>query len=149
MTSSARIVSYSELGPERLAFGTRWRSEQRRPSNFSGNDPTGGDRPSRPDGSPRRGDCIRTAHGPAAARVAVQMARMAGLYQYQFIRLQAVIQVGISLPRERIPVLLPEVVNRVDSSQGRRATLPEEMPESNFRLRCSRRWLQNKFLFVV
>ena len=36
-----------------------------------------------------------------------QMLQMTGMYQ--FLRLQAVVQVAFSLPRERIPVLLPEV----------------------------------------
>ena len=38
---------------------------------------------------------------------AAQMLKMTGMYQ--FLHLQAVVQVAFSLPRERIPVLLPEV----------------------------------------
>lgn len=38
---------------------------------------------------------------------AVQMLKMSGMFQ--FLRLQAVVQVAMSLPRDRIPVFLPEV----------------------------------------
>jgi len=51
------------------------------------------------------------AAAPALAQqqlvAAAQMLRMAGMFQ--FLRLQAVVQVAFSLPRERIPVLVPEV----------------------------------------
>jgi hypothetical protein len=51
------------------------------------------------------------ATAPLIARqqlvAAAQMMRMTGMYQ--LLRLQAIIQAASSLPRERIPVLLPEV----------------------------------------
>lgn len=46
---------------------------------------------------------------------AAQMLQMTGMYQ--FLHLQAVVQVALSLPRERIPILLPDVEAHLESSE--------------------------------